>query len=303
MPVSGGESFMKPVERLTQSERRARAKKQREEAALVAQRLARGWAVRRMIARWHRAASMIQRCRRHRAWRYALHEAALARQRRQATAAAAEAAKAEAEAAKVAAKAEEARQRAEFESFAAYVNTDIPEELKRGTLLHYAATQISSLWRGAAARAAVLTAHGYCLSAARTARSANARAERERAAYAAEQQARGEALAREEAKLQRAQWEKEEEQRIARAKKARAEVVSTAHLPATHALFGYQTLACVCSDGEKGARDESCQCNRRGREGHEGPSGEGGQREGDDTPARGEGAAAGCRRGGTATEG
>merc|ERR1719261_338269 len=145
-----------------------------------------------MIARWHRAASMIQRCRRHRAWRYALHEAALARQRRQATAAAAEAAKAEAEAAKVAAKAEEARQRAEFESFEAYVNTDIPEELKRGTLLHYAATQISSLWRGAAARAAVLTAHGYCLSAARTARSANARAERERAAYAAEQQARGE---------------------------------------------------------------------------------------------------------------
>ena len=90
-----------------------------------------------------------------------------------------------AEAAAAKTRAEDARQRAEFESWREFVNTDIPEELQRGSLLHYAAVQITAWYRGSIARAAVRQNHGWSLAEARAARVKSARDARERAARAA----------------------------------------------------------------------------------------------------------------------
>ena len=215
MPVSGAESFLKPVERMTQAQRRERAKRQREHAALVAQRFVRGWRVRREIGRRTTAARVIQRARRHRVWRHALAEASRARERRIA-----------AEAAASHKRAEDARQRAEFESWREFVNADIPEELQRGSLLHYAATQITAWYRGSIARATVRENLGWSLAEARRARAESTRDARERAARAAEDAARAREFERAEAAATKARFEKEEKARLARAKKARAEVLA-----------------------------------------------------------------------------
>ena len=213
--VSGAESFLKPVERLTQTQRRERAKQQREHAAIVAQRFARGWRVRRDMGRRAAAALVIQRVRKHRVWRHALAEAGRARERHLAV-----------EAAAAEQRAEDMRQRAEFDSWREFVNTDIPEELQRGTLLHYAAVQITACWRGSLTRAAVSKSLGWSLAEARKARVEGARDARERADRAAEDAARAREIERAEAAATKARLEKEEQARLARAKKARAEVLA-----------------------------------------------------------------------------
>jgi hypothetical protein len=230
--VAGDERFLAPVQRLTQSARRERARQQRHDGAVQIQRCWRGATARRpgggcSYQRVRRACVVLQRWHRHRVWRYALAQAEAARARK----------RAELEAA-AAARAAEAAQREGFEAWArggGAVNVHaIPEELRREELLHCAQTQLGAAARGMAARRRVAEAHGgWRVGRARERRAREAERQRRAAGAAAEQRAhaleeaeRREALEAAERERERARELQQEKEHTARMRRARADILA-----------------------------------------------------------------------------
>ena len=214
-PVSGVERFLAPMSRMTQAERRQRAKRQRDSATLALQKHYRGWVARRTIASWIAAARVFQRFYRGKVWRHALALASAARARRVAN-----------EAAMVAKQAETRRQRAGFERYAreGYVNTAIPEDMKREELLHFASTQIAAACRGLLVRQMIQRKHSWSLKTARAKQQQqkqNALLAQERKGYAREEAARAIEIAAKQRQELAAAAQKLEEHRMRKLKKAK----------------------------------------------------------------------------------
>eukprot|EP01045_Picozoa_sp_COSAG04_P041863 COSAG04_NODE_12941_length_627_cov_1.113636_1_plen_199_part_01 len=149
--------FALPVERTYQKDRRRRLRQGREASARRIQRHARGWVARLRVARWHAAASVMQRRWRQRAaaFEQALVEKEWNALKRAEEAEAAAAARAEAE---------RRASRDAFEAWAPYVNVElIMGEERAVECLHVVATVISAAARGHAARRAVRQEHRWSL--------------------------------------------------------------------------------------------------------------------------------------------
>lgn len=214
----GSQRFLQPLSRTTLAERRSRLRDQRVASALTVQRMCRGWLARASLAQQHKAAMVIQ-CRvRYRADQY---EKALA-DKEWAEVAAAEyrAAVLEKEAAEAA-----AASRAEFELFADFVNTDIPESDKTALRIHTAATNLAAAARGMIGRKRVQNEHRWSLAQRRRAKAMASLAAREQQEWALEQ-AKIKAAAAIAAAAEKAKEDaKKQRERIVAQQKARADIL------------------------------------------------------------------------------